>query len=132
MKNSRLNTRNRDYYDLIRLGVISKSTPNFTPKNSDMERNSVISRFLENFVNSWYVAICVFCDILRNHKFESLSLRKHQIDKEYPTGVPFLYDATQVYLRIASKKRDSCKRNLSFWCLQGPRGERLGMHEVNP
>lgn len=52
MKNSRLNTKNRDYYDFIHLGVISKSTPNFTPKNSDMERNSVIFRFLENFVNS--------------------------------------------------------------------------------
>ena len=36
----------------------------------------------------------------------SLSANINQIDKEYPTGVPFLYDATQVYLRIASYKKE--------------------------
>ena len=42
-KTSRLNTKNWEYYDFIHLGVISKSTPNFTPKNCDMERYFVIS-----------------------------------------------------------------------------------------
>lgn len=34
----------------LSLGVISKSTPNFTPKNGDTERTSVIFRFLIDFV----------------------------------------------------------------------------------
>ena len=85
----RFNTKIWEYQNFILLGVTSKSTPNFTPKNSDTERYFVISWFLTNFTNSWYTDICVFCDILRNHKFESLSLRN--LKKEVRFELLFLF-----------------------------------------
>ena len=94
-------------------GCKFKSTPNSTPKNSDRERNSVIFWFLINYTNSWYSVVCVFYDILWNHKFESLSLRtmwaNYLMIKKLAHFFIFLSDAigTQIFqhFRLTVRKR---------------------------